>query len=120
MPALPADIARATRRARLVTREDAAIRTRFASARDQVTAPEPGFFESAADAASVLAIKASLIGAARRRFALIVDGVIWIDPETGIPSYRLIDGELGFDGPALVTRWAVSLNEDRTEMEVIG
>lgn len=120
MPALAADIIRATRRARIVTREDLAIKTRFPSARDQVSAPEPGFFESAADAASVLAVKASLIGSFRRRFAVVIDEVVWIDPTVGIPTWHLTDAELGFDGPVLITRWRVDLEAERTELEVVG
>lgn len=120
MPALPSDIVRATRRARIVTREDPAIRTRFPAAADQGGAPEPGFFESAADAATVLAIKAGLTGTFRRRFAVIIDGLFWIDPTAGVPTFTLTDAELGFDGPVMVTRWRVDLNEERTELEVIG
>lgn len=120
MSALPADIIRATRRARVVTREDATIRERFPAARDQANAPERGYFESAGDAASVLAIKAGLTGAFRRRFAVMLDEVLWIDPADNIPTFHLIDAELGFDGPVLVTRWRVDLNTEITEMEVIG
>jgi hypothetical protein len=120
MAALPADIIRATRRARLVTREDATIQTRYPAAGDQAKAPEPGFFESAADASAVLAIKASLTGTFRRRFAVIIDGLLWIDPAAGIPTLTLTDPELGFDGPVMVTRWRIDLNEERTELEVIG
>ncbi|MEQ5789087.1 hypothetical protein J3454_14415 [Erythrobacter sp. NFXS35] len=120
MPALPADIIRATRRARIVTREDAAIKTRFPAARDQATAPEPGFFESAANAATVLALKAVLTGSFRRRFTVAIDEVLWIDPTVAIPVYHLTDTELGFDGPVLVTRWRVDLNAERTELEVVG
>ena len=120
MPALPADIVRATRRARIVTREDIAIQTRFPSAGDQAKAPEPGFFENAADAATVLELKAALTGSFRRRFAVVIDGLLWIDPTAGIPTFTLTDPELGFDGPVLVTRWRIDLNEERTELEVIG
>ena len=120
MSALPADIIRATRRARIVTREDATLRTRFPSARDQANAPEPGFFESASDAAAVLAIKAGLTGSFRRRFAVVIDDIIWIDPAAGIPTFTLVDPELGFNGPVVVTRWRVDLNTEQTEIEVIG
>lgn len=120
MAALPADIIRASRRARIVTREDAAIKTRFPGALDQAGAPEPGFFESASDAATVLAIKAGLTGSFRRRFAVIIDEVVWIDPTAGVPTWHLTDPELGFDGPVLVTRWRVDLEAERTEVEVIG
>lgn len=120
MPALPANIIRATRRARIVTREDTAIRTRFPSAGDQVNAPEAGFFENASDAVTVLGIKAALTGTFRRRFALVIDGLMWIDPTAAIPTFTLTDTELGFDGPAMVTRWRVDLNEERTEIEDLG
>lgn len=120
MAALPADIIRATRRARIVTREDAEVKARFPSARDQANAPEPGFFENAADAVSVLAIKAVLTGSFRRRFAVVIDEVVWIDPTAGIPTWHLTDAELGFDGPVLITRWRVDLEAERTEIEVIG
>jgi len=120
MAALPADIIRATRRARIVTREDAEIKARFHAARDQANAPEPGFFESAADATSVLALKAVLTGSFRRRFAVMIDEVVWIDPTAGIPTWHLTDTDLGFDGPVLITRWRVDLEAERTEIEVIG
>lgn len=120
MPALPTDIIRATRRARIVTREDTAIKARFPGAGDQGAAPEPGFFESAADAVTVLEQKAALTGVFRRRFAIVIDGVLLIDPASGIPTFDLVDEELGFAGPVLVTRWRVDLNEERTELEVIG
>lgn len=120
MSALPADIIRATRRARIVTREDTAIRTRFPAARDQANQPEPGFFENAADASTVLALKAALTGTFRRRFAVAIDGLLWLDPTAAVPVYTLTDAELGFDGPAMSTRWRIDLNTERTELEVIG
>jgi hypothetical protein len=120
MPALPADIIRATRRARIVTREDSVIQTRFPSARDQASAPEPGFFESAADAGAVLALKAALTGSFRRRFAVRTAEAVWIDPAAGVPTFLLTDAELGFDGPVLVTRWRLDLDAGVTEIEVIG
>lgn len=120
MSALPQDIIRATRRARIVTREDTAIRDAFPDGRDQVIAPEPGFFESASDAAAVLDLKAQLTGTFRRRFAVVESGVRWINPVAGVPSFTLADDELGFNGPALLTRWRIDLNTERTEMELLG
>jgi len=120
MPALPTDITRATRRARIVTREDADVLVRFPSAPDQASAAEPGFFESAADAATVLAIKANLTGTFRRRFAVVCDVPVWIDPADGIPSFVLTDAELDFSATAMVARWQLSLGDERTEMEFVG
>lgn len=120
MPALPADIIRATRRARLVVREDAAIKTAFPRARDQSRAPEPGFFEDRDDAAAVLTIKASLTGTYRRRFVVTVDGLHWPDLASGVPTYRLVDAELAVDADCMVTRIALDLENELTRMELIG
>ncbi|MEO1222354.1 MAG: hypothetical protein AAFY42_13595 [Pseudomonadota bacterium] len=120
MAALPADIIRATRRARIVTREDVQIRELFPSAQDQIRAPEPGFFENAEDAETVLGIKAELTGSFRRLFAVSAHGVVEVDPESCVPTFHLTDGELGFDGPVMVTRWQLDLNSERAEIEVIG
>lgn len=120
MTALPSTIIRASRRARIVTLESTAIRDAFPGAQDQSLAPEPGFFESAASATATLVAKQGLVGTFRRRFAPGVDGVFWIDAELGVPTYRLIDAELGFDGPVMVARWQLDLEAEQTEMEVIG
>ena len=39
---------------------------------------------------------------------------------TRAETFTLTETELGFDGPVLNTRWRVDLNEERTELEVIG
>jgi len=120
MPAFPPDIVRATRRARTVLHEVPANKTAFPRAGDQAQAPEPGFFVNAADAAAVLAIKAGLTATFRRRFTVTVDGLVWPDPATGIPTYQLVDAELDFDGPCLVARIVVDLENEQTRMELIG
>ena len=50
------------------------------------------------DAGTVLALKAALTGTFRRRFRVLIDGLFWIDPTAGIPTFSLTDAELGFDG----------------------
>lgn len=120
MPALPSDVSRATRAARIVTATDSAILALYPNARDGLNNPEGGFFESATDAASVLALKKSLIGQRRRRFAVEIAGEVWIDPLTAIPSYRLIDSELNVDAPVMVCRIEVDMEEEVTRMEVLG
>jgi hypothetical protein len=120
MPALPADILRATRQARIVTRSDATIQTAFPGARDAIERPEPGYFEDAADAQSALALKASLIGVHRRRFAVSIADEVWIDPFTGIPTWHLTDSETGADVDALLTRIEVDMENERTSAEVMG
>lgn len=119
MAVAAADLVRLTRRARTVLLADPAIKTAFPRARDQANAPEPGFFESKADADAALALKAALTGTFRRRFALRIDGLVWIDPTAGIPTYTLVDAELGVNGPALVTRYELDLDNEQTLMEVI-
>lgn len=120
MGALPADILRATRRARVITREDAAIKAAFPRARDQAKAPEPGFFVNAADASAVLEAKASLTATFRRRFVVTVEGVHMPSLSGGVPSYRLIDAEKGFDGVCMVTRIVLDLENEQTMLELIG
>lgn len=120
MSALPADIRRATRRSQIVTREDASILARFPAARDQVNAPEPGYFESAADAATVLALKADLTGKFRRRYIVQLDDMIDLDPFEGIPTWEIADTELGLEVAKLVTRYEIDLEEETTTYEGVG
>lgn len=120
MPALPPDIIRATRRARTVLHEVPANKTAFPRAGDQAESPEPGFFVSKADALTVLAIKAGLTATFRRRFVVTVDRLYHVDPTTGVPSFQLVDDELGFDGPCLLSRIVLDLENEQTRMELIG
>lgn len=120
MSALPADVQRATRAARIVTLTDTALRTAYPAARDGLQSPEAGFFETAANAATVLAIKASLIGTYRRRFAVQVAGEIELDPTVTIPGYQLTDSELDVDAPVMLARIEVDLEAETCALEVFG
>lgn len=120
MSALPADVQRATRSAKIVTRTDPDIRSVYPAARDGVQAPDGGFFEDAVDAATVLTAKATLFGQPRRRFRVDVAGEVIVDPRAAIPSYRLICDELGFDGPALLCQIEVDFETETTALEVLG
>lgn len=120
MSALAADIRRSTRRSQIVTREDAAIRAQFPGARDQLTAPEPGYFENAANAATVLAFKADLTGKFRRRYTVALDDVVVLDPFEHVPTWALADGELGIDLPLMVTRYEIDFEEETTTFEGWG
>lgn len=120
MSALPADVQRATRAARIVTLTDAALRTAYPAARDGLQAPEVGFFESAADAETVLELKASLIGTYRRRFAVAVAGQVEVDPTVAIPGYQLVDNELAADLPVMLARLEVDFENETSAMEVFG
>lgn len=120
MPARPADIRRATRRSQVVTREDAAIKARFPHARDQLEQPEPGFFESAADAQAALAFKAALAGQFRRRGVVALDELVTLDPALAIPTWSVTDAETGLALDMLVTRFELNLDEESTRFEGIG
>lgn len=120
MSAFPADVQRATRAARIVIDTDTAVQTAFPAARDGLQSPERGYFESAADAATVLAAKAALIGAYRRRFAVSCAGQVIPAPLTEVPSYQLVASELTANLPALLCRIEVDLNSETTAMEVMG
>lgn len=115
MPALPDDIIRATRAARVVvwtgdTREG----------RDGLRNIEPGSFENGADAQTVLANKAELIAIPRRRFVVDVEGEVVIDPTDSIPSFRVIDEEVDADTPAVLTRFEYDMETEMTGLEVLG
>ena len=120
MPALAADILRATREARIVTRVDTAVQSAFPGARDAANDPEPGLFEAAADASTVLTLKAALIGQFRRRFVVQIADEIWVDPLTGVPTWRLVDSETGVDANCLLCRLELDMENETTAVEVLG
>ena len=120
MPAYALDIIRATRQARVVTREDADLKLPFPNARDAADSPEPGYFESALDAAKALALKAALVSMFHRRFLVTIADEMWIDPLAGVPTGRLIDFEHGVDTAALLTRVEIDMNEETCRVEVLG
>ena len=121
MGATPADMAAGTRAAQIVEWSDAAIQTAWPDARDQRASPSWGAFDSAADAAAALAIKAALIGVRRARFSAVAHDMIFVDPAAdGVPCWRLIDAECGADLTALVTRLEIDPNGETTTMELLG
>lgn len=119
MPALPGDIAAALRPQIVVSVADAAIKTRFPSAQDGSTEPAEGFFDQKADAQTAVAQRAALTGAVRRRFAVTIDDVIGA-PGGIVPTHRLIDAEQGVDGPAMVSRIEIDLEEEQAQVEYFG
>lgn len=121
MPALVADIQRATRKARVVTLTDTAIQSAYNGARDAIDSPEPGYFETAADASTVLALKQALNGVFKRRYVVGIADEIWINPLTAVPTWTLTDSETGASALAvLVTRIEVDLETETTQAEVLG
>lgn len=120
MPADPAIVPRATRAAQIVTRADPSLLATYPGARDGLTTPSPGYFENAADAAAALELVAALIGRFRRRFLVNIAEEHEVDPATGIPTFRLIDDELGVDTPAVLTRMQIDMERETSTFEVMG
>lgn len=119
MPALPADIAAALRPQIVVSNEDAAIKTRFPSARNNSDQPAEGFFDLRADAEAAGAQRRALIGTVRRRFTVKVDDMLLI-VDGAIPTHRLIDTEQGVDADMMVSRIEVDLEGEQTNVEYFG
>ena len=119
MPATPANIARALRKARVVTLEDPAVRAAFPDARDQVDDPRPGYFELAADAESALRLSADLLGRPRRRFIVRLADEVWLNPAEGVPTWHLADAELEVDAPGLLTRIEIDMEQETTTVELL-
>lgn len=120
MPALPADIAAALRQQIVVSSEDATIKARFPSARDNSDEPAEGFFDNRADAVTAGAQRRAMVGAVRRRFAVTVDDMLFIDAAGVVPTHRLIDAEQGVDAPMMVSRIEVDLEDEQTNLEYFG
>jgi hypothetical protein len=120
MPALPADIAAASREVAISTWSDAAIAARYPAARDGSVTPAMGYCDNAADAESVIKARGALIGVERRRFAVTVQDLVWPDPASGIPTARLIDGEQRVDGAFLMARVELDLEAETSSFELFG
>lgn len=120
MPATPADIARAQRRAIIVESENPAIKVAFAQARDGRSAPSPGYFDSAVDAQSAQNARMALIGVVRRRFAVPVADLLFPDLSGGVPVWTLIDAENDVNGKHLVSRIELDAETETTTMELFG
>lgn len=120
MPALAADIGAATRDAVTVTWNSATIAARYPGARDGSVAPDDGYFDSVADAQTVIDARAALIGTERRRFVAVVQEVIWPDLSTGLPQIRLIDTENAVDATFIAARLEIDLEAETTTYELFG
>lgn len=120
MPADPADIQRAIRQSRVVTYEDGGMQAAYPNARDSLDNPHPGYCEDAGDTAQVLDAIGTLIAAPRQRYLVTIGDEMWLDPLAGIPTFQLIDEELGADLPVLLTRLEVDMENETTGIEVMG
>lgn len=121
MPALPSDIVRATRPARIVQREDTALQADYVSARDMAKEPQPGYFEHAYDAAAALDMAAALIGVAgMNRYLVSLGDELEVDPIAAIPTVHLVDSETGTDVNALLARIEIDDETETTRVELWG
>ena len=120
MPATPADIAAASRDVVTATWADAGVAARYPSARDGSITRGDGYFDSEADAQTVIDARAALIGVDRRRFSVVVQDLIWPVISTGLPQVRLVDAEQRVDGTFLVARLELDLEAETTTYEVFG
>lgn len=120
MPALPADIAAASRDVVTVTWTNQAAIGRYPSAKDGSVTPADGYFDAQADAQTVINARGQLIGVERRRFSVGIDDVVWPDLAAGIPQVRLIDPEQRAAGGFLVARIEVDLDAETTAHELFG
>jgi hypothetical protein len=120
MPALPADIAAGTRRARIESWSSPTIKARYPSARDGEAQPAEGMFDSAAHAQAALAQRAALFGVERRRFAVPAQDLLWPDPATAILIIHLKEPEQAMDGKTIPARIEINLNDEATSFEVFG
>lgn len=120
MPALPADIAAASREAITESWESAAIKARYPGARDQGSPAGEGFFDEPDDAQACADQRGALLGVERRRFSAPVQDLLWIDPATGLPTYRLIDADQQVDAPCIPARFELDLETGETSLELFG
>lgn len=120
MPALPADIAAASRDVVTATWSDPAIAARYPSARDGSVTPADGYFDAVADAQTVVTARGALIGADRRRFSAVASDVLWPTMSNGLPQARLVDREQGADLTCLVARLELDLEAETTTYELFG
>jgi hypothetical protein len=121
MPATPADIAAASRDVELATWSDGTIAGRYPSARDGSVTPATGYFDSAADAQTVINARGALIGSSEpQRFSVEVQDLLWPSPETGFPTDRLIDAEQVIDASFITARIELDLDAETTTHELFG
>ena len=121
MPAPTAtDVARATRAAAIDVQSSSSVLSRQAGARANLETPRPGFFDSASDAATVNAAAFSLIGTERRRFAVLLQSVLDLDPSQATPAVTLIDTTLAANGAFLVARIEIDDAAETTGLELFG
>ena len=120
MPATAADIAAASRDVVTATWTDAAIASRYPTARDGAADPAPGYFDAIADAQTVVNARGALIGAERRRFTATAFDLAWPTVSTTLPCATLVDAEQGTNATCLAARIELDLDAETTTFELLG
>lgn len=120
MPALPSDIAAASREAITESWESGTIKARYPGARDAGSPAGEGFFDDPDDAQAATGQRGDLLGVERRRFAVPVQDLLWIDPTEGIPTFQLVDGDQLVDAPCIPARFELDLENEETAAELFG
>ncbi|USI71612.1 hypothetical protein [Sphingomonas morindae] len=120
MPALPSDIAAAIRDVAIAQWSAQPVKDRYPSARDGVTDTSEGFFDTLIDALQAIAARGALIGTERRRFSVVVQDLVWLDPSQGAPTIDLHDAEQGAVTTFVVARIELDLEAETTTLEVFG
>lgn len=120
MPADPADIGPAIRDSVKATWSDATIAARYPSSRDGSTTPAVGYFDSVADAQTVINARGALIGTERRRFTATAMDEVWPDLSAGTPQAQLVDAEQSANLACLTARLELNLDDGTTTYELFG
>jgi hypothetical protein len=121
MPATTGDIAAASRDVAVASWTSATIAGRYPSARDGSTEPAVGYFDTQADAQTMVDARATLIGTERRRFAVAVGDVLWPSISTAVPTMALTDAEQSASAlNCLVARIEIDLEAETTNIELFG
>lgn len=123
MPALPADIAAATRAGgtALETAQDANLLNDTPNARDGADRPIAAWWDDPAAAQALVSERLSIIGAPRRRFVLRVEGLRFdLFPGATAKTVRLDDAEQLADGDFIVSRVSGDLDRHQTVLEIWG
>ena len=121
MPALVSDVEAGTRRAQIETSSNSAIKTRYPSAKDGAAQPAEGFFDTAADAQSIVTARMALFGVETRRFTIEVDALQFPPEPPTIRRIALTDPEQNCSAsPMLTARIELDLEAERTNYEVFG
>lgn len=117
-----ADVTEGTRPAQIETLSSSTMHSRYPSASDGGADPAEGFFDSAADAQTVLTARQGWFGSEVRRFQVIgVQGLQWPASPPAILRLALTDVEEGLSAaPTITARIEVDLETETTSYEVFG